>query len=86
MKVLYFSYLLVCLFAVAVVTISPQKAVIVTYPEDTPDSILDQAKDAIRKAGGMITHDYKLIKYITCAPFHTHILTSVQRLRCSSIC
>lgn len=77
MKVLYFSYLLACLFALAVVAISPQKAVIVTYPEDTPDSILDQAKDAIRKAGGMITHDYKLIKYITCAQFLTHILTSV---------
>jgi hypothetical protein len=40
----------------------PQKAVIVSYPNDTPESILDQAKDAIKAAGGMITHEYKLIK------------------------
>lgn len=40
----------------------PQKAVIVSYPNDTPDSIVDQAKDAIVAAGGVITHEYKLIK------------------------
>jgi hypothetical protein len=40
----------------------PQKAVIVSYPNDTPDSVLNQAKDAIKAAGGMITHEYKLIK------------------------
>jgi hypothetical protein len=40
----------------------PQKAVIVSYPNDTPDSIVDQAKDAIIAAGGIITHEYKLIK------------------------
>lgn len=62
MKLFFFSFLLVCLFALTAVALAPQKAVIVTYPEDTPDSVLDQAKDAIRKAGGMITHEYKLIK------------------------
>jgi hypothetical protein len=40
----------------------PQKAVIVSYPNDTPDSVLNQAKDAIKAAGGMVTHEYKLIK------------------------
>ena len=40
----------------------PQKAVIISYPNETPDHILDQAKDAIKAAGGMITHEYKLIK------------------------
>jgi hypothetical protein len=40
----------------------PQKAVIVSYPNETPDHILDQAKDAIKAAGGIITHEYKLIK------------------------
>lgn len=40
----------------------PQKAVIVSYPDSTPEDILDQAKDAIKAAGGMITHEYKLIK------------------------
>ena len=40
----------------------PQKAVIVSYPNDTPDSIVDQAKEAILAAGGIITHEYILIK------------------------
>jgi hypothetical protein len=62
MKLHLFIYLLVSLFALATVAVAPQKAVIVTYPEGTPDSVMNQAKDAIRKAGGMITHEYKLIK------------------------
>jgi Mrp family chromosome partitioning ATPase len=62
MKLLILTFLLVCLFALTAIAVAPQKAVIVTYPENTPDSVLDQAKDAIRKAGGMITHDYKLIR------------------------
>lgn len=50
--------------AAAVVSgaIVPQKAVIVTYPEGTPDSVMDQAMSAIKEAGGVITHEYKLIK------------------------
>jgi hypothetical protein len=40
----------------------PQKAVIVTYPENTPHHVLDQAMDAIKAAGGAITHEYKFIK------------------------
>jgi Mrp family chromosome partitioning ATPase len=62
MKLLLLTYLLGCLFALTVFAIAPQKAVVVTYPEDTPDSVMDQAKDTIRKAGGIITHDYKIIK------------------------
>jgi hypothetical protein len=42
--------------------IAPQKAVIVTYPEDTPNSVIEKAMEAIQEAGGMITHEYKLIK------------------------
>jgi hypothetical protein len=42
--------------------LAPQKAVIVTYPEDTPDHVLNKAMEAIEAAGGMITHEYKLIK------------------------
>ncbi|RFU32664.1 hypothetical protein B7463_g3657, partial [Scytalidium lignicola] len=40
----------------------PQKSVIVTYPDDTPDSVISDAKDAITKAGGVITHEYNLFK------------------------
>lgn len=42
----------------------PQKAIIVSYPENTPSSVVDQAMEAIKAAGGMITHEYKLIKYV----------------------
>jgi hypothetical protein len=39
-----------------------QKSVVITYPHDTPTSVLDQAKNAIKESGGMITHEYQLIK------------------------
>ena len=40
-----------------------QKSVIITYPPETPNSVLDQAKKAIEDGGGLITHEYQLIKY-----------------------
>ena len=55
-------YSLLAFVTVAMAATLPQKAVIISYPTDTPDSIVDQAKDAIVKAGGIITHEYKLIK------------------------
>ncbi|KAI1403342.1 hypothetical protein F4819DRAFT_451674 [Hypoxylon fuscum] len=39
-----------------------QKSVIVSFPSETTDDIVDRAKEDIRKAGGMITHEYQLIK------------------------
>ena len=48
----------------ALAAVQPQKSVIVSYPNDTPDGIVDQAKDAIIAAGGVITHEYKLIKWV----------------------
>jgi len=50
---------------VAMSAAQPQKAVIISYPNDTPDSIIDQAKDAVLAAGGVITHEYKLIKLVS---------------------
>ncbi|KAI9754310.1 MAG: adenylate kinase [Chaenotheca gracillima] len=78
MKLASFS-LLFALFAVAVMAASRQKAVIVSYPSDTPDSVLDEAKDAIKTAGGMVTHEYKLIKaFAATAP--AKALESVKAL------
>lgn len=37
---------------------SPQRSVIVSYQDDTPDSVLDEAKSAVKQAGGLITHEY----------------------------
>lgn len=63
MRIAAFSIL--ALVAAALGAQMPQKAVIVSYPDNTPDSIIDQAKAAIKAAGGMITHEYKLIKYVS---------------------
>ena len=60
MKIVIFS--LLALAAVVMGATMPQKAVIISYPDNTPDSVVDQAMDAIKAAGGMITHEYKLIK------------------------
>jgi len=60
MKVAILSLLALITFAMA--TPQPQKNIIVSYPDETPDSVVQQAKDAIISAGGTITHEYKLIK------------------------
>lgn len=49
---------------VALAVIQPQKAVIISYPDNTPEQVLEKAKQAIIDAGGMITHEYKLIKFV----------------------
>ena len=36
----------------------PSKQVIVSYPQDTPDSVITQAMNALIAAGGIITHEY----------------------------
>lgn len=56
------------LASVTMAVVQPQKSVIVSYPDNTPDSVVDQAKDAIKAAGGFITHEYKLIKFVSMTP------------------
>jgi hypothetical protein len=48
--------------ASGVFAVDVQKSVIVSYPAETPDSIVDQAKAAIKASGGVVTHEYQLIK------------------------
>lgn len=48
-----------------VIAVDIQKSVLVTYPPETPNSVVNQAKKAIVDAGGMITHEYTLIKYVS---------------------
>ncbi|OOQ84086.1 hypothetical protein PEBR_31711 [Penicillium brasilianum] len=36
------------------------KSVIITFPNGTPDRVIDQAKDSLVAAGGVITHEYHL--------------------------
>ncbi|KAK9779350.1 hypothetical protein AB5N19_00999 [Seiridium cardinale] len=42
--------------------VDQQKSIIVTFPNDVADNIIDRAMGDITKAGGVITHQYNLIK------------------------
>ncbi|KAI3341367.1 hypothetical protein F4824DRAFT_496116 [Ustulina deusta] len=54
-----------------------QKAIIMSFPQGTPDNVVNRAMDDIRKAGGTITHEYKLLKYETLFDSHpTSMLSS----------
>jgi hypothetical protein len=57
------AYLLALLTVVSgALAVDVQKAFIVSYPSDTPNKVVDQAKKAVLDAGGVITHEYHLIK------------------------
>ncbi|KAI9041525.1 uncharacterized protein KD926_006763 [Aspergillus affinis] len=45
------------------------KSIVVTFPKDTPDSVVKDARQAIIDANGEITHDYQLIKCVYTHPF-----------------
>lgn len=49
MKLTALSVLLAT-FASAVLGLAPQKAVVITYPQDTPEDVISQAKDAVMAA------------------------------------
>ncbi|KAL8822677.1 MAG: hypothetical protein Q9191_006590 [Dirinaria sp. TL-2023a] len=48
--------------ALGVTAASPQKQVLITYPTDTPESALIQAKNSIESGGGQILHEFELLK------------------------
>ncbi|KAF1944855.1 hypothetical protein EJ02DRAFT_70787 [Clathrospora elynae] len=52
----------VALLATFAMAAAPQRSVIISWPNDTPDEIVEQSKEAIRKAQGVITHEYNIIK------------------------
>ncbi|KAL2825430.1 hypothetical protein BDW59DRAFT_146203 [Aspergillus cavernicola] len=53
--------LLSAVVAFGLLPLAVANSILVTYPNDTPDSVIDCAKDSIRKAGGIITHEYSLV-------------------------
>ncbi|KAF1831042.1 hypothetical protein BDW02DRAFT_572389 [Decorospora gaudefroyi] len=54
--------LLIALLATFAMAAAPHRSVIISWPNDTPDEIVEQSKEAIRKAKGVITHEYNIIK------------------------
>jgi hypothetical protein len=62
---------LTALFAATTMAVAPQRSVIISFPNDTPDHIVEEAKEGIRKAKGVITHEYsKHIKRNTRKAVH----------------
>jgi hypothetical protein len=57
MRFLLFSLLIAVLFA-TVYAVQSQKAVLITYPSDTPASEVDKAIAALKGAGGVVTHEF----------------------------
>lgn len=55
---LYIFTLLVALFFTCALAIKNQKPILVTYPSDTPQSVIDEAIATLKKAGGIVTHEY----------------------------
>ncbi|KAK4999954.1 hypothetical protein LTR28_013211 [Elasticomyces elasticus] len=55
MKLAIYSILL-ALLATCALAAAPQKAVIVSYPKDTPNSVVDRAKTAIKEAVSLPNH------------------------------
>lgn len=81
MKIAIYACLLASVAVFGAYAAAPNKAIVVSYPNDTPDSVLSEAKAAIKAAvsslfrsdhtrefylipsqGGIITHEYNLIK------------------------
>ncbi|KAF2250627.1 hypothetical protein BU26DRAFT_517454 [Trematosphaeria pertusa] len=54
------------LFVAITMAVAPLQPVIISFPKEAPDSLLESAKEAIKKAGGVITHEYNIIKGFAC--------------------
>ena len=58
-----FAYFLALLSIVcAALAVDVRNAVIVQFPNHTPDWTVDEAKQKFIEAKGVITHEYKIIK------------------------
>ncbi|OAL55337.1 hypothetical protein IQ07DRAFT_163406 [Pyrenochaeta sp. DS3sAY3a] len=53
---------LIAFLATFAMAVAPQRSVIISWPNETPDHIVEEAKEAIRQAKGVITHEYNIIK------------------------
>ncbi|KAH9826400.1 inhibitor propeptide protein [Teratosphaeria destructans] len=60
-------------------TSTPPKPYIISYPDDTDASVIHQARKAIEDAGGVIEHEYTLIKALAVKASKT-MLEPVQAM------
>ena len=71
---------LAALLAVGAAVTQPQKQVIVSYPDDTPDSVIETAMNEIKAAGGYITHEYKIFKCVAALCSYSYHFLSLSFL------
>ena len=62
MRFFLLTILMAFFLASAYAVKTQQKAVLIGYPEDTPQSEVDKGIEAIKNAGGIITHEFQLFK------------------------
>ncbi|KAL2265349.1 hypothetical protein VTJ83DRAFT_6449 [Remersonia thermophila] len=62
MKPFAFILTILTLLCSSVMAVDVVKSVLITYPPETPASVINQAKKAVIDAGGIITHEYTLIR------------------------
>ena len=58
MRFTLFSFIVTIFFAMTTAAVVPMHSVIVSFPADAPDHLLQNAKDAVMAAKGKITHEY----------------------------
>ncbi|RMD39269.1 hypothetical protein DV735_g5858, partial [Chaetothyriales sp. CBS 134920] len=58
----YLIVLIAAFLAICASAVVQRQSVLVTYPEDTPQSVLDKAIEVVKSTGGIVTHEFKLIK------------------------
>ncbi|KAH1274367.1 hypothetical protein KXW98_008759 [Aspergillus fumigatus] len=49
-------------FIIGFLPLALARSILVTYPQDTPDSVIKDAQKSIVEGGGHITHEYQFIK------------------------
>jgi len=64
MKFLALFVAMIAFFFSGALAVEVKKQFIMQYPDDTPDSVVAEAKEAIIAAKGEILHEYNLIKYV----------------------
>lgn len=57
-------FLLLVLVAIASAARLPFKAYLVSYPDNTEWKVVSKAMENVRRAGGKITHEYKIFKSV----------------------
>ncbi|KAF1961376.1 hypothetical protein CC80DRAFT_488666 [Byssothecium circinans] len=62
MRFTLFSLIVAALFAMTTLAVAPMHSVIISFPKEAPDSLLQSAKDQVVAAKGKITHEYNIIK------------------------